>query len=292
MPAGLSKKILSKHGHSIDQLTIEAGSIKTYYLHAGQGKPVIFLHGAGGGSLVWLPLISSIAKEFEVFVPDIPGYGESDKPEASYDKAFFSKWLLHFFEARGIKKASIVANSMGGAVAMQFALDCPRRVEKLVLAGSCGFGLQGMSKRAFLSMMISNIFPTATTIKGLLRHLIFKENLMPGKEQINYFLKVIKSPGGKRAFSMGRGKAAAPFPDGVIKKIKQPVLLIWGNKDIIVPMINATKGEALLPNSKLKIIDETGHVPFVEKPGEFLRLALPFLRESTALSDNPNKAQN
>lgn len=268
-------------------MTIETGSIKTFYLHAGKGKAVIFLHGAGGGGLVWLPLLGAMAKEFEVFIPDMPGYGESDKPKAAYDKVFFSRWLLDFVDAAGIESASIAANSMGGAVAMQFALDHPNRVEKLVLAGSCGFGLEGMSKKAFFSMMLSNIFPSAKTVKGLLHYLIFNKNLMPGVDQRAYFLEVIRSPGGKRAFNMGKGKAAGPFSDESLKKIRQPALLIWGSHDRIIPPGNAEKKGPLLPDSRLETIERTGHVPFIEKPEEFLKLLIPFLGKS-AIIDSQN----
>lgn len=278
----IRSRIISKHSNSVHQLTLDAGSINTFYLHSGKGRAVIFLHGAGGGGLVWLPLLHVVAREFEVFIPDMPGYGESDKPQAAYDKVFFSRWLFDFFNAAGIKSASIVANSMGGAVALQFTMDHPQMVEKLVLAGSCGFGLEGMSKKAFFHMMLSNIFPSPKTIKGLLNYLFYNKNLLPGMDQQAYFLEVIKSPGGKQAFARGKGKAVQAFPHKSLQKIKQPVLLIWGSHDRIVPVINAEKGGLLLADSRLEIIDGTGHVPFVEKPGDFLKLALPFLREKAA----------
>ncbi len=94
--ATLRKKLIDAYGLSAEQKTVVAGKIKTFYLSAGTGEPLVLLHGAGGGAVLWGPIIDLLSKHFHIIAPDVVGYGKTDKPEASYDKKFFSTWLCNF----------------------------------------------------------------------------------------------------------------------------------------------------------------------------------------------------
>ncbi|WP_417887530.1 alpha/beta fold hydrolase [Zunongwangia sp.] len=108
---------------------------------AGNGYPVILLHGTGAGSVTWYPSISILSKYFQVIAPDIVGYGESDKPNnVPYNRPYFAKWLKGFMEKLKISKANLVGFSQGGAIALQFVMDNPNMVNKLVLVNAAGLG--------------------------------------------------------------------------------------------------------------------------------------------------------
>ena len=94
----LLQKVLRQIGVPIERLSVQGAHIKTNYLSAGVGKPVILLHGgdAGAGGIRWYPVIGPLSACFRVIVPDVVGYGESDKPFASYDRSFFSAWLKNY----------------------------------------------------------------------------------------------------------------------------------------------------------------------------------------------------
>lgn len=103
--------LIDKIEPPVIQGTVMAGSVKTTYLSSGAGQTLICLHGAGAGAVTWYPSIGVLSKHFHVIAPDIVGYGESDKPDASYDRVYFSKWLKDFLSALGIAKAHVVGLS-------------------------------------------------------------------------------------------------------------------------------------------------------------------------------------
>jgi len=98
------QKLIDKIGIPVEQGDVYVGSVKTAYLSAGSGQPAVLVHGAGAGAVTWYKTIASLAESFRVFVPDVVGYGESDKPKAPYDRPYFATWLRGFFGALGIQK--------------------------------------------------------------------------------------------------------------------------------------------------------------------------------------------
>ncbi|MDX2439505.1 MAG: alpha/beta hydrolase, partial [Desulfobacterales bacterium] len=203
--ATLRKRLITFGGLTVEQRTVIAGNIKTFYLSAGTGEPLVLLHGAGGGAVLWGPVIDLLSKHFHVIAPDVVGYGESDKPDAPYDKKYFSAWFRSFCDSLNMGKINLLGNSQGGAIAMQFALDNPGRVKKLILVGSAGFGGWGISPGAMFKMAAANIFPTRRTVQKIVNHLVHKTDNFPGDDGIAYLLEVIRSPGGKLPFVNGKG---------------------------------------------------------------------------------------
>ena len=151
--------LIEKMEGPVAESEVIAGSIRTAYLSSGAGHPLICLHGAGAGAVTWYPSIGAMSKHFHVIAPDIVGYGESDKPSAPYDRPYFSNWLKEFLLALNISKAHIMGLSQGGAIALQFVLDHPEMVDKLVLVDAGGLGAKP-SLSSFLGMLWLNSFPS------------------------------------------------------------------------------------------------------------------------------------
>ncbi|MEA3435028.1 MAG: alpha/beta hydrolase [Thermodesulfobacteriota bacterium] len=276
--ATLRKKLITAGGLTVEQKTIIAGNIKTFYLSAGTGEPLVLLHGAGGGAVLWGPIVDLLSKHFHVIAPDVVGYGESDKPDAPYDKKYFSAWFRSFCDSLNMGKINLLGNSQGGAIAMQFTLDNPDRVKKLILVGSAGFGGWGISPGAMFKMAAANIFPTRRTVQKIVRYLVYKADNFPGDDGIAYLLEVIRSSGGKLPFVNGKGRAVRPFSSDKLRQITNPALIIWGEKDRILPVSHGKKGHEKMPNAKLRIISGAGHTPFIDLPEEFNDIILHFIK--------------
>ena len=213
----------------VAQMEVTVGSVKTTYLSAGVGDTVICLHGGGGGALAWYPTISALAEHFNVIAPHIVGYGESDKPNAPYDRPYFSAWLKDFFSALNISKAHIIGISLGGAIALQFALDHRDMVEKLVLVASGALGARP-SLGSFFAMWWLNSIPSALAHRFMLRYLLVKEENI-NSNYGNYSLQALKKLGGQKAFIQGKGAAMLPISKEELQKINNQTLIIWGEND-------------------------------------------------------------
>ncbi|MDY6792032.1 MAG: alpha/beta fold hydrolase [Thermodesulfobacteriota bacterium] len=275
--ATLRKKLIAACGLTVEPKTVKAGNINTFYLSAGEGEPLVLLHGAGGGAVLWGPVINLLSKHFHVIAPDIVGYGESDKPDAPYDKNFFSTWFCRFCDSLNMEKINLLGNSQGGAISIRFAYENPARVNKLILVGSAGLARWGISPAAVFNMVAANIFPTRRTVQKIVKYLVYKTDYFPYHEGIDYLVEVIRSSGGKFPFLNGKGRTVAPFSSAELRQITNPTLIIWGAKDRILPLSHGKKGYEKLPDAQLRIIHDAGHTPFIDAPEEFNSIVLHFI---------------
>ena len=260
----------------VSQMEVNAGSIKTSYLSTGVGDTVICLHGGGGGAVAWYPTISALAEHFHVIAPDIVGYGESDKPNAPYDRPYFSAWLKDFISALGISKAHIIGISLGGAIALQFTLDNQDMVEKLVLIDAGALGARP-SLGSLFAMWWLNCFPSTTAIGFMRRYLLVKsEN--GNSNYSHYSLQVLKKLGGKRAFIQGKGSAMSPMSKEELQTIKSQTLVMWGENDNLFSIAYGELAAQLIPGARLQRIKDAGHLPMIDQPEVFNSSLLQFLK--------------
>ncbi|MBU6951195.1 alpha/beta fold hydrolase [Hahella sp. HN01] len=277
--------LIDKMGIPVTQNQVSAGKINTAYLSAGEGAPVICLHGAGAGAVTWYPSLGALSQHFHVIAPDIVGYGESDKPDAPYDRPYFSAWLQDFMAALAIPKAHIVGLSQGGAIALQFALDCPDKVDKLVLVDAAALGARP-SLRPMVGMIWLNSFPSALANRFFTPSLLFDT----GKRDPNhahYSIEVLKRPGGKNPFTQGRGAAVAALPEEALRGIHNETLIIWGEQDQLFAIEHGEAAARLMPNAKLHRIPRAGHLPLMDQPALFNQALLDFLVSTTPTTAYP-----
>lgn len=268
--------LINKIEVPVEQGEVLVGSVKTTYLSAGSGMPVVCIHGAAAGAVTWYKSIAALANYFQVIVPDVVGYGESDKPKVAYNRSYFAAWLRDFFITLEIPKAHVVANSQGGAIGLQFALENPEKVEKLVLVGSGALG-EGMPFGAFISMFWLNNFPSAMAGRRMSRYLVFKpENNDP--DYVAYSIQVAKKPGGNNVFMQGRGATVSAMAKDGLQRIKHQTLIIWGENDNFFPIAHGEAATKIMPNAKLYRIQNAGHLPFLDQPIVFKNALLQFLR--------------
>lgn len=272
--------LIAKIDAPVEEKQVLAGSVKTAYLSAGEGFPVICLHGAGAGAITWYPTIGAISKNFHVIAPDIVGYGESDKPDAPYDRAYFSKWLKEFLSALNISKAHFVGLSQGGAIALQFVLDNPEMVDKLVLVDAGALGARP-SFASFIGMLWLNSFPSSLANRFYSRYILFNpDNRDPNHAR--YSVEVIKGKGGKNAFRQGRGAAVRKIPEDSLRQIRKDTLVIWGEMDQLFSIEYGELAAKVIPGARLYRIQNAGHLPLMDQPETFNKGLLDFLRGNSA----------
>jgi pimeloyl-ACP methyl ester carboxylesterase len=239
-----------------------------------------------------LPTLSALAESHRVFAPDLPGFGDSGKPQASYDPAFYARWLVSFMDAMSVSEACFVGNSMGGRIAIEMGLGFPDRVSKLVLlAPSMAFRRfrQAVPIVRFLSPEMGALplpFLRSHSHQGL-RLLFSRPDRLHHSwydAAVDEFLRIFRTPRGRVSlFAAARQiYLERPFgPNGFwtrLERLRAESLFIWGERDRLVPVGFAKHVEALLPHSVSKVLEDCGHVPQFELPDTTHRLMTEFLR--------------
>lgn len=269
--------IIELVGVAVNHNSVYAGDNKTTFYSAGQGEPVILLHGNPSHGLFWYPVIGPLSNKFKVIAPDVVGYGESDKPSAPYDSHFYCSWLNEFMDAIGLKKASIVGHSQGGAIAIHFALDYQERVEKLVIVDSGGLGPLE-STGVLINLILYSLFPSRKAALRLGRYSFHSFTGIIGWEAVTeYSVEVLRLPGSRRA-PLRSGNIGGRITSEQLGNIVQDTLLIWGEQDLYFSVSQAEDAHEAIPGSQLQIIPSAGHVPFYDQREEFNSILISFLR--------------
>lgn len=271
----LRKNLIDKIEWLVKQKETTSESVKTAYLSAGSGYPVILLHGAGAGAVTWYPTIGTVAEKFHVIAPDIVGYGESDKPNAPYDRPYFSKWLKDFLIELKISKAHIVGLSQGGAIALQFTIENPEMVDKIVLVDSAGLGSK-VSFWALIGTIWMNNFPSLLANRFNSPFILHKPINRDPNHSL-YSIAVLKGKGGKNAFRQGRGTAVSKISTELLQQINKETLIIWGENDKLFLIEYGKMATKNISNSRLHSIEEAGHLPHMDQPKIFNKTLMDFL---------------
>src|SRR3954452_5897556 len=248
---------------------------KIQYVEAGSGPTVILLHGLGGSSVVWNFNIGPLAEKYHVIVPDQIGFGKSDKPLVNYRIRTYVDFLDQFCKQLKIERATLVGNSMGGWIAAMFTASFPDRVDKLVLVDAAGYApSKDFDTRAFFGLN-----PTTREGMKVLVGKVFYNKAFQTDAFIDQSIAARLAAGDGYTInsiteSIIRGE---DFLDDVVKTIKRPTLIIWGRQDGLVLLADGERFNREIAGSKMLVIDDCGHVPNIEKPGEFNAAVLKFL---------------
>ncbi len=248
---------------------------KIQYVEAGSGPTVILLHGLGGSSQVWQFSIPALAEKYHVIVPDQIGFGKSDKPLVNYRIRTYVDFLDQFCKQLKIERATLVGNSMGGWIAAMFTASFPDRVDKLVLVDAAGYAPpKDFDTRAFFGLN-----PTTREGMKVLIAKVFYNKAFQTDAFIDQSIAARLAAGDGYTInsiteSIIRGE---DFLDDIVKTIKRPTLIIWGRQDGLVPLADGERFNKDIAGSKMIVIDQCGHVPNAEKPGEFNAAVLKFL---------------
>lgn len=224
---------------------IQANGIRIHYVTEGEGTPVILLHGFPEFWVAWRHQIPALSKHFQVVVPDIRGYGQTERPPkvADYSISLLAADIAGLIKALGFEKAHIVGHDWGGAIAWQLALEYPEVVDRLVVLNcphpvTFSKALRSNFKQIVKSWYIfffqlphiPEMLFTKNILRKLLRNGTFRKDTFK-EEEIEQYVKAMNEPGAVTAalnyYRASFRKRAAPKG----RKIEAPTLLIWGEKD-------------------------------------------------------------
>jgi pimeloyl-ACP methyl ester carboxylesterase len=269
-----SLSALAQTNAPVEKETLVFGQ-KIRYVEAGSGPTVILLHGLGGSSQAWQFNIALLAEKFHVFAPDQIGFGKSDKPLVNYRIRTYVDFLDQFCKQLKIDRASLVGNSMGGWIAAAFTAAFPDRVDKLVLVDAAGYS----PPKELDLRTLYNLNPTTREGMKLLAGKVFYNKALLTDAAIDAAIAARLAAGDGFTIksiseSIIRGE---DFLDDTIKTIKRPTLIVWGREDGLTPLADGERFNKDIAGSKLVVFDQCGHIPNLEKAGEFNAAVIKFL---------------
>jgi 4,5:9,10-diseco-3-hydroxy-5,9,17-trioxoandrosta-1(10),2-diene-4-oate hydrolase len=267
----------------------KVGQVNTRFWTTGnEGSTVLLIHGIGGSLEDWILNADALAKHHRVYALDLVGYGHSDKPSASYSFSYMAQFVKDFMEAESIDRACLIGHSLGGGISLQFSIQFPSNVEKLVLVGSAGLGQQVTLLLRVLTLPIIGKLLSRPSRKGtanFLKECLYDSALVTD-ELVDFSYSLASLPGAQDALlstvrTLGnirgmRKDVLRPIVDN-LSAITVPTLIFWGKQDRILPVTHAQVAEEKIPDTQLKIFDPCGHFPQLERPEEFNSIVLKFL---------------
>ena len=257
---------------------------------AGDGPVLLLIHGMAGSSRTWREVMPQLAKDHTVLAPDLLGHGESAKPLGDYSLGAHASGLRDLLGALGIARATVVGQSLGGGVAMQLAYQHPEIAERLVLVNSGGLG-RDVSRllRLFtlpgFEYLMPVLFPAFVRDRGraLMQSLHRRGLRAPHLAEMWRAYESLAEPENRAAFVktlravIDPGGQAVSAKDRLYLTEALPTLIMWGDKDPIIPVQHAHDAAALMPGSRLEIFEGVGHFPHVEVPDRFVDVLTDFL---------------
>lgn len=260
------------------------------FIQAGTGPAVLLIHGIGDCADSWVDLIPALARDHTVIAPDLLGHGDSDKPRADYSIGAYANAMRDLLSVLDIERVTVVGHSLGGGVAMQFAYQFPERCERLVLVSTGGVSHEVHPMLRFVSAPNADLVLPLLGAPGarLLGRSVFavmkalKTRIGRDAGQLTRVFDALPDAASRRAFVRTlrgavdwRGQAITMLDRCYLAK-DMPTLLVWGDRDGVIPVAHAYKVHAALSDSRLEVFANCGHFPHQNDPARFLRLFRDF----------------
>jgi len=260
---------------------------RIHYIEKGSksAPALILLHGLMDSTNAWKEVFDDLSKKFHVLAPDLPGHGYSEKrSDFSMSLPDQAAMVAGFMTALKIKSCRLIGHSMGGGIAILVASRYPKRIEKLVLVCPTCYpfrtplkGKLGMLPH--IGPLVVNYIYSRKLLTDYVRNDVYSDPANATQEEIDIMYAHFDSPEGRSAAQ--RAMVAIDNPAWMaedIKKIKASSLIVWGDRDNLVPVSLSYRLEADIPDSKLHIIDRCGHMVINEQTDEFQKLIVDFLK--------------
>jgi pimeloyl-ACP methyl ester carboxylesterase len=264
------------------------------YRIAGEGPVILLIHGMAGSSRSWRAVMRILARDYTVIAPDLLGHGESAKPLGDYSLGAYASGLRDLLVgALGVESATLVGQSLGGGVAMQLAYQHPELCERLVLVASGGLGrevswiLRAMTYPG-AEYLMPVLFPRFARRAGERVLGFFREHGVRAPhlaEMWSAYASLTETPNRRAFFRTVRavidpGGQTVSARDRLYLAQSVPTLIVWGDRDDIIPVEHAHAARELLPESRLEIFPGAGHFLHVEHPVRFAEVLRSFVEDT------------
>ncbi len=285
----------------VEHMSIHGNDIA--FRRGGSGPVLLLLHGIAGSSDTWVPAMRLLHKDFAVLAPDFLGHGQSAKPLADYSLGNQASAMRDFLRLSGVERATVVGQSFGGGVAMQFAYQFPEFCERLVLVDAGGLGREVNWILRLVALpgaeyAMPVLFPDVARRWGdaFFRFLAERGIRTPRAGEMWQAYRSLTQPENRRAFVrtmqavIDPGGQSVSAMDRLYLAARIPTLIVWGDHDKIIPLSHAYIAHEAIPNSRLEVMEGVGHFPQVEEPEQFVRILVDFLRATepvTLASEEP-----
>ncbi len=264
--------------------TVDAGGVKTNYLEAGDGPPVILIHGSGPGVTAyanWGGVLPVLGERFRVIAPDMVGFGFTDRPsDATYNVQTWADQVLAVMDALDVPNASLVGNSFGSAIAMRLATQHPERVDRLVLMGSMGVVFpitEGLDR-------VWGYTPSIENMRAVLDVFAYNRELITDElAEVRYRASV--QPGFQESYGAmfpaprQQWVEAMRTPEDEIRRLPHPTLILHGREDQVIPVATSLRLIQLIDRADLHVFGRCGHWVQIERAADFTRLVRDFLSD-------------
>ena len=241
----------------------------------GDGSPVLLIHGLGGSVDSWAKNIDALSAHHKIVALDLPGFGLSDKPRITYSTKFYADFISHFITELNFP-VSIVGSSLGGQIAAEIAIKNQELVSNLVLISPAGvppFSFKG--SQALRSYIRVTNAKNSREIKQILQSI---DGVPVSDEYAQWVFDRISMPGAKEAFhSALKESAKAPRLTKRLHKMASPTLVLWGQKDTMIPVKYASSLIGI-ENIRVVLLENCGHRPHAENPQVFNNLISEYLK--------------
>jgi len=256
--------------------TADANGIKTNYLEAGTGDPVVLIHGSGPGVTSyanWRLVLPALAENFRVVAPDMVGFGFSERPaNIKYGVQTWADQVVGLMDTLELPKAHLVGNSFGGAIALRVASQHPDRVGKLVLMGSMGVPFpitEGLERvwgyePSFENMRkVLDVFAySRDLVNDELAEVRYRSSIQPGFQES--FAAMFPAP-------RQRWVEAMCTPEDDIRRLPHRALIVHGREDQVIPVQTSLRLMELIDNADLSVFSHCGHWSMIERTKDFNR---------------------
>ena len=278
-----------------DAWQLELHGHRVIYRVAGEGPPIVLIHGMVNSSRHWKAVALQLAREHFVIAPDLIGHGDSATPRGDYSLGAHAASIRDLLAAIGIDRATVVGHSLGGGVAMQFFYQFPQRTERLVLVSSGGLGHE------VSPLLRAATLPGAPALLALMAHRAFLSGLDRSAavlrrrgsgrgiylEAIARALRPLGQPGAREAFVHTLRSVIDVHGQRVSARDRlylldaMPTMIVWGGRDHTIPVAHGLEAHRAIPGSRFEILPRAAYFPHLEDPDGLAALLAEFVRTTS-----------
>lgn len=271
-----------------DSRFVDTGGTRIHYREAGDGPPLILIHGGGPGASGWSNWnrnVAALAASHRVIVPDLPGFGlSSERPRGTVFPGWWATPMLGLLDALGIERADLVGNSLGGSVTLKIALEAPDRIRRMILMGTGGsfaplspFPTAGL---VTLRSFYQGAGPSMERLRGFIGQFVYDPSLITEallEERFEAAMNpaIVANPPMEQ--KPGDPPAEDLWRDARLTGLPHRTLLIWGREDRVMPLDCAFPLLKQIPDARLYVIPRCGHWAQWEHADDFNTTVLRFL---------------